>query len=116
MRPKERKVFSENFKREQVSRIEKGEITVTQLGRILGMNSPNPIYQWLKKYGKEPLTQKVVIESQSDFIRLKEVEKQLKEAQQLIGMQQIQLQFYEGIIEEVGAHYGEDPLKNFLKK
>jgi hypothetical protein len=43
------------------------------------MNSPNPIYQWLKKYGKEPLTQKVVIESQSDFIRLKEVEKQLKE-------------------------------------
>jgi putative transposase len=47
------------------------------------MNSPNPIYQWLKKYGKEPLTQKVVIESQSDFIRLKEVEKQLKEAQQL---------------------------------
>ena len=87
-----------------------------QLGRILGMNSPNPIYQWLKKYGKEPLTQKVVIESQSDFIRLKEVEKQLKEAQQLIGMQQIQLQFYEGIIEEVGAHYGEDPLKKFLKK
>lgn len=116
MKTKQRRVFSESFKREQVSLIEKGEIGVMELGRLIGMKNPNPIYQWIKKFGKTPLTEKVVIETQSDYIRLKAVEKQLKEAEQLIGHQQIRLQFYEGIIEEVETHYGEDPIKKFLKK
>jgi transposase-like protein len=116
MKTKIRRVFSESYKREQVALIEKGEITVSQLGRMLGMKSPNPIYLWVKKYGKKPITETVVVESQSDFLRLKQLEKQLKEAEQLIGRQQIQIQFYEEIIDEVETHYGENPLKKFLKK
>lgn len=96
--------------------IEKGEITVSELARMIGMKNSNPIYVWMKKYAKKPMTEKIVIETQSDYLKLKELEKQLKEAEQLIGRQQIQLQFYEGIIEEVESHYGEDPLKKFLKK
>jgi transposase len=116
MKTKQRRVFSESYKREQVSLIEKGEITVSELARMIGMKNSNPIYMWVKKYGKKPLTERIVIESQSDYMRLKELEKQLKEAEQLIGRQQIRLQFFEGIIDEVEAHYGEDPVKKFLKK
>lgn len=116
MNTKERRVFSESYKREQVILIEKGELTVSQLARMIGMKHSNPIYIWMRKYGTKPVTKKVIIESESDYLKLKELEKQLKEAEQLIGRQQIRLQFFEGIIDEVEAHYGEDPVKKFLKK
>lgn len=116
MKVKQRRVYSESYKREKVSLIEKGEIGVIGLSRLLGMNNPTIIYRWVKKYGKSPLMEKVVVESESDYIRLKELEKQLQEAQQLIGRQQIKLSFYEEVIVKVNEHYGEDTISNFLKK
>ncbi len=113
---KQRRVFSENYKREQVMLIEKGEISVSQLGRLIGMKNTAPIYRWISKYGKKPLTETVVIESQSDYYRLREVEKKLEEAEKLVGRQQIRLQLLEGVLDEVEAHYGEDPMAKFLKK
>lgn len=116
MDKRQRRVYAESFKREKVALIEKGELGVTQLMRLLGMNNPNSIYIWLRLYGTRPPVETLVVESGSDYYRLKEAEKQLKEALQLIGQQQIKLQVYEGILEQANLHYGEDFKEKFLKK
>jgi len=116
MDKRQRRVYSESFKKEKVVLIENGELGVTELMRLIGMNNPNSIYKWLKLYGKRPKMETVVVETESDYYRLKDLEKQLKEALQVVGKQQIKLQVYEGIIEQVNLHYGEDPIEKFLKK
>ena len=111
-----RRIYSESFKKSKVEQIEKGEITALQLSKMLGLQSSSTIYEWIKKYSKRSLNEKVVIETESDYLRFVELEKQTAQMEQMIGQQQIKLQFYEELIAQIRAHYGEDPVELFLKK
>lgn len=113
---KTRRIYSEGFKKSKVEQIEKGEITALQLSKMLGLQSSSTIYEWIKKYSKRSLNEKVVIETESDYLRFVELEKQTAQMEQMIGQQQIKLQFYEELIAQIRAHYGEDPVELFLKK
>ncbi len=57
--------FSEAFKKEKVSKIEKGEITVNQLSKIYKV-SQAAIYKWRYKYGSLPKGERMVIEKESE--------------------------------------------------
>lgn len=113
---KERTIYSESFKRAKVLEIEQGKLSPGQLSKLLGMNSSTSIYRWISKYGKQPLTQTVVVETQSDYLRLIELEKKNSKLEQFIGKQQIQISILEEILTAVKDHYGEDPKNKFLKK
>lgn len=113
---KVRRVFSEDFKKEMVKKIVSGELTVSELGQAIEMKYNNPIYMWLKKYHPEGITEKVVYETESDFLKAKTYAKQVGELEKIIGQMHVKIRLLEGIIQESSTHHGEDQMKKFLKK
>ena len=113
---KQRTVYSESFKRDKVREIEQGKLTPLQLSKMLGMNFSGVIYKWMARYGTQPTTEKVVVETESDYLRLVELERRNTKLEQLIGRQQVEISIMEEILNAVKDHYGEDPKNKFLKK
>ncbi len=113
---KERRVFSESFKREKVKIIESGQVTIHQLSKLLELGE-SAIYRWVEQYGVGEIRYpKVVIETESDYIRLIKLEKQLSLLQQVIGKMHVKLDYYDELIKAANDHYGTDIEKQFLKK
>ena len=112
---KEIKVFSENFKRAKVAEIEEGKMTRSQVSKEFDV-SYVAVGKWVKKYGKLPQKTRLVIETDSDYLKLVEVTKQKENLERIIGKQQIRLDFYEELLKVVKEHYGEDPIDKSLKK
>ena len=92
---KERRVFSESFKREKVKLIESGQVTIYQLSKLLELGEAS-LYRWVEKYGTSDVRQpRIVIETESDYLKLVKLEKQLNSLQQVIGKLHIKLDYYE---------------------
>lgn len=113
---KVRRVFSDEFKKEMVKKIVSGELTVSELGLAIGMKNTNPIYMWIKKYHPEGLTEKVVYETESDFLKAKTYAKQVGDLEKIIGQMHVKICFLEDVIQESSTFHGEDQMKKFLKK
>jgi transposase-like protein len=110
-----KRVYSESFKRAKVNEIIKGKTTISHLSALLGL-SYTSVYKWVKKYGNLRSPEKIVIETDSDYLKLIESNKKNVEMERLIGQQQLQLSFLKEVLKEVELHYGEDPIEKFLKK
>lgn len=81
--------YSEGFRRARVKDFEDGIFGVYQMARLYNV-SYQSIYKWIEKYSSQPRTQAIIVEvpnSQSEKLKL--LEKQLTEAQNLIGRLQI---------------------------
>ncbi len=113
---KVRRVFSEDFKKEMVKKIVSGELTVSELGLAIGMKNTNPIYMWLKKYHPEGITEKIVYETESDFLKAKTYAKQVGELEKIIGQMHVKIRLLEEVIQQCSTYHGEDQMKKFLKK
>ena len=87
---KQRKVFSENFKRDKVRLYETGRMTIRQLSTLYEV-SETALYKWVDKYRTTPASQRVVIETDSDYLQLLELQKRVDVMERLIGSQQIKL-------------------------
>lgn len=113
---KVRRVFSEDFKKEKVKQIESGHLTIYRLSKMLELGDA-AIYGWMKKYSTEPYKREVVvIETESDYLKSKKLEEEVKQLTSLLGKMHIKLDFYEELINEVNANFGTDVRKDFLKK
>ena len=113
---KERRVFSESFKKEKVKEIEAGQISIYQLSKMLNLGD-TAIYGWMKKYSTKPYKKEViVIETESDYLRSKKLEEEVKHLTSLLGKMHIKVDFYEELINQVNLHYQADVEKDFLKK
>jgi transposase-like protein len=111
-----RVVYSESFKRKKVSEIEDGKIAISQLSRILGMKSKTSIYRWMNQYGTKSKTEKIVCETESDYLKFNDSEKERSKLEQLVGRQQLMLAYYEELLKVARDHYNEDLEEKFLKK
>lgn len=58
----------------------------------------------------------MVIETDSDYLKLVEVKKEKENLERLVGKQQIKLDYYEELLEQIKEVYGHDIEKQFLKK
>ncbi|MBL0026635.1 MAG: transposase [Saprospiraceae bacterium] len=74
------------------------------------------VYQWVKKFGKATRPDKIVIESDSDYLKVLELQKDKSNLERIVGKQQIRIDYYETLIEMIKEHYKEDMEKKFLKK
>jgi transposase-like protein len=113
---KQRRVFSDDFKKKAVAQILAGEATVSQIAAAIGMRKTNPIYTWVKKYQPSGLIEKVVFENDSDYLKAKSYAKQIGELEKMVGQMHVKISLLEGIINESSTYYGEDIVKKFLKK
>lgn len=110
-----RKVFSESFKKHKVELIESGKLTTGSVAAQFDV-SYTAVYQWVKKYGKLTPPDKIVIESDSDYLKVVELQKEKSNLERIVGKQQIRIDYYETLIEMLKEHYQEDIEKKFLKK
>jgi len=107
-----KKVYSEEWKRDKIRLLEQGKVRVIDLVRTYGVSDAS-IYNWKKKYGTLPATEKVVVELDSDYLKCVSLEKQLKEHENIIGRMHIQLEYFKGIVSEINKLYDIDAEKKF---
>ena len=104
------RTFSIDFKRGMVKKYEEGKITVLEISKLYDV-SLAAIYKWIKKYSKLPPTEKYVIEHKSEGKKQMELLGRIKDLEQLVGQQQMEL-FYLGKV----IDYGSEKLGEDLKK
>lgn len=109
---RERRYFSEDFRRSRVKEIEQGQVSVSEISRVYHV-SKTAIYKWVKKYSC--LYQKAVVkvvEEKSEAKKRLSLEKQVKDLEQLIGQQQVRLEFYKKLVKMTEERYNIDIEKN----
>ena len=108
--------FSEDFKREKVSEIDRNIIGISEVCREYQV-SRAAVYKWIYKYSqmrKKGIRQ--VIEPESEAKKLESLRKQIKELERIIGEKQIKLDFQEKMIELAEKAYKVDIKKKFSGK
>jgi len=113
---RQRRSFSENFKRVKVKEIESGVTRVDDLCRQYEVSNTS-VYRWMKLYGtKGHATEKMVVETLSDTQQLLALKKQVADLERTIGQKQILLDFKDKMIELAEQTYGVDIKKKFSTK
>lgn len=106
------RMFSIAFKKEKVSLIEQGKLSVSEISKTYEV-SKVAIYKWINKYGKLPKNERVVIEKTSEQQKNIELLRRIRELEQVIGKQQMQIIYKESVIEEASKSFGVDIEKKY---
>lgn len=106
------RTFSSEFKKEKVQLIEEGKLTVVQLSKLYEV-SRKAVYNWLRKYGRLPANERMVIEKKSESMKNVELLKQIEELERVIGKQQVEILYKEEIIRLGSELIGKDLEKKY---
>lgn len=109
---KVKRIFSESFKKDKVRLYETGKMSVVQISRLYDV-SETSLYKWIDKFRTTPCSQRIVMETDSDYLQLVEMQKRVEAMERLIGNQQIQLDYQKSVIAAASAYYEEDIEKKF---
>ena len=112
MMKKTRRVFSEGFKKDKVKLYETGKMSVSQLSKLYEI-SETALYKWIEKYRTTPTSERIVVETDSDYLKLVELQKRVEKMERLIGNQQIEIEYRKAVIAAANEHYKEDIEKKF---
>jgi len=78
--------YSEAFKLEVIGKYEEGKMTRNELSESYGIKGGATLNQWLRKYGKYELLNRVVrVEKPNEKDRLKELEKENKKLKEALA-------------------------------
>jgi len=109
---RQRRSFSKDFKESIVKEYESGNFTVLQLSRLHNLDF-QCIYNWIRKYSLNEQPKSVIVEMKdSSTKKLKELEKQVKKLERIIGQKQISIDYLEKIIDLGNKHYKTDLKKS----
>ncbi|MEG9329245.1 transposase [Salinimicrobium catena] len=105
--------YSEEFKKQIVADYESGEFSVAQLERLHGV-SDQSIYNWIYKFStfNEKGFRVVEMKDSSDK-KMKEMEARIKELEAALGRKQIQVEYFEKMIELAKSELDIDIKKNY---
>ena len=105
--------YSDEFKKEIVSLFEKGKFSVLQLEKLYGVSNPT-IYKWIYKFSTfNEKGFRVVEMKESSITKLSELEKKVKELEQIVGQKQIKIDYLEKMIDIAKDELNVDIKKNF---
>jgi transposase-like protein len=107
----QRRTFSEAFKREKVALIEKGQMKVSDVVKLYGVQN-TAVYKWLRKYGHDQ-TESIVIQKNSEASKNIELLKKICSLEQVIGQMQVEKLYLESVIAVGSDLVGEDLKKKF---
>ena len=111
---RQNRYFSDEFKRQKVSDIEKKLVSTAQVCREYQV-SKTAVYKWLYKYSvMRKKKEKLVYESESDVSKMKLMQERIKELEQAVGKKQLKIDFLEKMIELAEDEYRVDIKKNLL--
>ncbi len=95
-----RRVFTSEFKRTTVERIRNGESTVAEVAREMDIQ-PTVIRRWIKLSEGGSTAAVEAGESVVPLSRVRELEKQIKELQRLVGKQAMTIEILESAREDI---------------
>jgi transposase len=116
VRERQNRYFSEDFKRQKVSEIDRNLIGVSALCREYQVTH-SAVYKWIYKYSamrKKGIKQ--VVETESDSRKVEQLRDQVRELERIIGEKQIKLDFQDKMIELAEQEYKVDIKKKFSGK
>lgn len=111
---RKRRRFSESFKLQRVRELESGQVRICEIKKEYDV-SCTAIYKWINKYGmsKKKRPERLIVESESDAIKLQHLRKKIANLERTIGQKQVELDFKEKMIDLAEDHYNIDIKKKF---
>jgi transposase-like protein len=110
---RKRRIFFYVFKKEKVSEIESGVLTIAELFRLYSV-SRTSIYKWLYRYGNQSKKGvRMVVEKESEATRTAEALGKVSELERLLGQKQVEIEYLNRVIAEGDNHYQCDLKKSF---
>lgn len=105
--------YSISFKQKVVKEIEDEGLTITQARRRYGIKGGETVQNWLRKFGKNHLLNKVVrVEMKGEKDRVKELEAEIKMLKMALADSTMEKHVLETLIDIVNEHYQTDVKKN----
>jgi transposase-like protein len=112
---KQRRIFSEDFKKQAVKDIESGKCTIIQASREYDINRQT-VYNWLYKHSRYLQKNSViVVEKQSEQYRRKELEQKIKDYEAALGRKQMEIDMLNKLIDIANEEYHTDLKKNISR-
>ena len=109
---RELRYFSEAVRKAIVEEMDNG-LSKAEASRRYSV-SMTTLYKWLSKYSRKYVKSLVkVVEHESESVRSKGLEEELKSVYALLGKSQAEVMFLKGLIEKANEAYGVDMKKNF---
>lgn len=109
--------YSMAFKQKVVSEIESGKLNVSQAQKLYDITGAQTIQNWICKFGKNHLLNKVVrIEMKDEKDKLKELEQRNQELESALAQAHLKMLRLESTIEAANEYYQVDLKKNLNMK
>jgi len=110
--PRLRRVFSTEFKRTRVREIESGIVTIGEIVRAYKV-SDVAVRKWMTRFSSiiQP-GQCVVVQLESEAAKTIALQKRTEELERIIGQKQLQLDYYEQLIQTASCELNVDIKKN----
>lgn len=113
---RQRRIFSEDFKKQTVKDIESGKCTVLQASREYDI-AFQTVYNWLYKHSRYLKKNAVlVVETQSEQYQRKELEQKIKDLEAALGRKQMEIDMLNKFIDIANEAYHIDIKKNTSRK
>ncbi len=109
---RQRRTFSTEFKKEKVSLIESGKLSVKELSEVYEV-SHTAIYKWIKKFSTLEHTERIVIEKISEEKKNKELLERIKELERAVGRKQLEVDYYKTTLDVIQEQEGEELIKKY---
>lgn len=113
---KQRRIFSEEFKKKKVKELLEKRITVGELSKYYEV-SPVSIYKWIYKYSPHYKQKSIlVVQMESEEHKTKYFIQRVAELERIVGQKQLELDFLNKLLEIGSKEMGFDLKKNFSAK
>lgn len=113
---RQRRIFSEEFKRKKVSELISKQISVKELSELYTVSKAS-IYRWLYRYSPHHNKGTIqVVQMESEASKTRSLQERLAQLERVIGQKQMQIDFLEKLIELAGQEYKVDLKKTFSTK
>jgi transposase len=107
--------FSEEFKKEKVKLIQTGEISIAQVIREYEV-SKTAVHKWIEKYSRAVKPERLIYEKSSETNQISGLNTKIKELEQAVGKQQMEILYLKKILELSGKEVGYDLEKKLKQK
>jgi transposase-like protein len=110
---KQKRIFSDDFKRERVKDLVEKRVTVLQICRFYEV-SRAAVYKWLYKYSPHYARKTIlVVQMESEAFKTQQLLQRVAELERVIGQKQMEIDFLNKLLEIGSEEMGFDLKKNF---
>jgi transposase-like protein len=111
---KQKRYFSEEFRKAKVKEIEQKQISIAKLTRLYNI-SRSPVYYWIKKYSTEyKQATRIVVELESESQKTERLQLRVAELERIVGQKQLEIDFLNKLVEISSEELGVDPRQHSI--